>query len=121
MSITVIENLSNEIFYKVFDYFDGCEIYQGFSSLNHPFEQLINSSSLLFKVQDCYSQPKQVFMNNYQQIFLRNKNQILSSFYRLESFILTSIEIDELNSLLRTLTCLPRLFALRMDTDSDLP
>ena len=50
MSGTFIENLPNETFYELFDYLDGCEIYQAFSNLNHRFEQLINCSSLFIQI-----------------------------------------------------------------------
>jgi hypothetical protein len=49
-SITTIENFTNEFFYKVFDYLDGCDIYQAFANLNRRFEQLLNSSSVVFKI-----------------------------------------------------------------------
>ncbi|CAF0884045.1 unnamed protein product [Rotaria sordida] len=48
-SITSIENLSNEIFYEIFDYFDGGEIVKIFSKLNSRFEQLLHSSLILIK------------------------------------------------------------------------
>ncbi|CAF3010006.1 unnamed protein product [Rotaria sp. Silwood2] len=48
-SITSIENLSNEIFYEIFDYFDGGEMVKIFSKLNSRFEQLLQSSFVLIK------------------------------------------------------------------------
>ncbi|CAF2123652.1 unnamed protein product [Rotaria magnacalcarata] len=48
-SINSIENLSNEIFYEIFDYFDGGEIVKIFSKLNSRFEQLLHSSFILIK------------------------------------------------------------------------
>jgi hypothetical protein len=131
-----LENLSNEFFYEIFDYFDGCEIYHSFSNLNHRFQQLINSSSLLLKIHFGYSQSTEIFMDNYQQILCLHKNQILSIhlwtstnvnqitssfifdslFNCLESLIISSVETDVLISLLLKLTCLPRLFSLIIDT-----
>jgi len=78
MSISSIENLPNETFYEIFDYFDACEIYHSFSNLNHRFHQFINSSSLLFKIRLGDSGSDEIFMDNYQQILLLNKDQILS-------------------------------------------
>ncbi|CAF5022691.1 unnamed protein product [Rotaria sp. Silwood1] len=75
--ITSIENLSTEIFYEIFDYLDGYEIYQAFSNLNHHFQQIINSSSLLLKFK-IDSPSDQSFMNIYKQLTLINKRQILS-------------------------------------------
>ncbi|CAF4217004.1 unnamed protein product [Rotaria sp. Silwood2] len=134
MSINSIENLSDELFYEIFDYLNGCEIYHAFSNLNYRFEQLINSSSLLLKINSLRS--KEIFLNNYQQVLRLNKDQIFSihlwlsentsqiisslnidsSFIRLESLIFNSIEPDLLNTLLSKLICLPRLFSLIIDT-----
>ncbi|CAF1093101.1 unnamed protein product [Rotaria sordida] len=136
MSINSIENLCDELFYEIFDYLNGCELYYAFSNLNSRFQQLINSSSLLLKLKLIYSCTQKIFMNNYQQVLRFNKNQILSihlwlsentnqiisllnidsSFIRLESLILNSIEPDLLNKLLPTLIYLPRLFSLIIDT-----
>ncbi|CAF1355914.1 unnamed protein product [Rotaria sordida] len=48
-SISSIEHLSNEIFYEIFDYFDGSELVKTFSNLNTRFEQFLHSSSFLIK------------------------------------------------------------------------
>jgi len=45
-SITCIELLSNEIFYEIFDHFNGAEIAEAFSNLNSRFEQLLHFASL---------------------------------------------------------------------------
>ncbi len=37
------ENLSNELFYEIFDYLDGYDIYKSFSNLNSHFNNLLNS------------------------------------------------------------------------------
>ena len=42
MSITCIENLSNELFNEIFGYFDDCEIYNAFSYLDNRFQQFLN-------------------------------------------------------------------------------
>ncbi|CAF3773086.1 unnamed protein product [Rotaria sordida] len=133
MSINSIENLSDELFYEIFDYLNGCEIYNAFSNLNYRFQRLTNSSSLLLKLN--YSHSKEIFMNNYQQVLHLNKDQIFSihlwlsqntnqiisslnidsSFIHLESLVFYSIEPDVLISILPKLTCLPRLFSLIID------
>ncbi|CAF4419487.1 unnamed protein product, partial [Rotaria sp. Silwood2] len=136
MSIISIEDLSNEFFYEIFEYLDSCEIYQAFYNLNNRFQQLLNSSSLLFKIKLHYTESNEIMMNNYKQIFLHNKNQIYSvhlwistddnhiissftidsSFIRLESLVFSPIEPDLLISLLPKLTHLPHLFSLTIDT-----
>jgi hypothetical protein len=109
--INLIENLSNEFFYEIFDYLNGYEIYQSFSNLNYRFQQLLNSSSLLFKIKLDHSTSEEIFM---KQIILLNRHQIFSfhisltlhikqwfssftfdsSFYRLESLSTPSILIN---------------------------
>ncbi|CAF1241273.1 unnamed protein product [Rotaria sp. Silwood1] len=69
-SITSIEDLSNEIFYEVFDYFDGGEIVKTFSKLNFRFEQLLYSSSILIKIH--------VFLFYYEEMI--NKDHELEIF-----------------------------------------
>ncbi|CAF2787458.1 unnamed protein product [Rotaria sp. Silwood2] len=49
-SITCIEYLSNEFFNEIFDHLDGYKICKAFSNLNQGFQNLLNSSSLLFKI-----------------------------------------------------------------------
>jgi hypothetical protein len=136
MSINSIENLSNEFFYEIFEYLDGCEIYYSFSNLNFRFQKLINSSSLLLKLKFDDSPSNKIFLNNYQQIFLHNQNQIFSihlwtledinqiissliidsSFNCLESLVFYSIEPTIFMSFLPKLTSLPRLFSLTIDS-----
>jgi hypothetical protein len=67
LSINCIENLSNELFYEIFDYLDGIHIYQALSNLNHHFQQLLNSSFLLFKI--TYSSLGEAFLTNGNQIY----------------------------------------------------
>ncbi|CAF3964278.1 unnamed protein product [Rotaria sordida] len=140
MSISSIEDLSNELFYDIFEYLDACKIYYAFSNLNYRFQQLINSSSLLLKLKLDDSKSEKIFMNNYQQILHLNKGQIFSihlwtskntnqiistftidsSFNCLESFVFYAIKSDVLISLLPTLTCLPRLFSLTIEIWSNI-
>jgi hypothetical protein len=72
MSISLIEDLSNEIFYKIFEYLDGCEIYKIFSNVNYRFEQLLNSSSFSFKIEFNCSTSNEFYINICKQ------HQILS-------------------------------------------
>ena len=119
--------MSNEIFYEIFDYLDGWNIHQIFSNLNYRFHELVNSSSLLFKITFYRS----ILKKSCQQILLK-KNQILSihflssvhhqlnidsSFTRLESLTFDFIQPNILTSLLSKLTHLPRLFSLTIDTN----
>ncbi len=66
-SITCIKNLSNECFYEIFDYLDGCQIYEAFSNLNYRFQQLLNSSSLLFNIKCNPPVAKHILMKNWKK------------------------------------------------------
>ncbi|CAF3374801.1 unnamed protein product [Rotaria socialis] len=135
MPTASIENLSNELFYDILEYLDGCTLYQAFSDLNHRFQQLLSSSLLRLKIQVHLSEPNEITMNSYNKIILHNKQQIFSisiwtldknnpmvssfnidsSFNRLESLEIGSIEPDLLLSILPKLALLPRLFSLKID------
>ncbi|CAF1449856.1 unnamed protein product [Adineta steineri] len=134
MSITCIENLSNEFFYEMFDYLDGYDIYKAFSNMNHRFQQLVNSSFILFKIKfdsifdELYTDDfKQFLLFNQQQIYsiqlsISKENEhifsylpIHSQFNRLESLVLNELEPIILISLLPKLTCLSRLYSLTVD------
>jgi hypothetical protein len=139
MPITSIETLSNELFYEIFDYLDGSEIYQAFSNLNHRFQQFLDGSSFPLKITINSSSYKS-YMNTYQQLLLNNKPRIISlnlllplqnneffssysidsSFNCLESLVLFQIPPAILLSLLTNLTCLPRLCSLTIDTQRTL-
>jgi hypothetical protein len=52
MSISCVENLSNEIFHEIFEYLNGCDVYETFSNLNNRFEEILHCSSLRFKIKN---------------------------------------------------------------------
>jgi len=131
--MTCIENLSNELFYEIFDYLDGCDIFDAFSNLNNRFQELLNSSLYLFKIYR-FSTKERTFKRYCKQIILSNKYKIISinlydqtlinlfctlcnidlSFNRLESLVLNGIKINQLLPLLMNLMDLPRLFSLNI-------
>ncbi|CAF0872427.1 unnamed protein product [Adineta steineri] len=69
ISITSVEDLPNEIFYEIFEHLDGCHIYEVFLNLNNRFNELLNSSSLLFKIQ-VHSLCEESYMDIYKQLIL---------------------------------------------------
>ncbi len=107
----------------------------GFSNLNHRFQQLLHSSSLLFKFHFHETNDKQL-INDYKQIIIDYKHQIFSfdlwlssqnnyffltfsidsSFDHLESLSLNNIDSNILTSLFSTLPYVPCLFSLSIDT-----
>jgi hypothetical protein len=127
--------LSNELFYEIFDYLDGCEIYKAFSRLNHRFHKLLYSSSFLFKLNfDIKS--NELYGDICRQIISLNKHQILSfyfnlplhidkfllsftinsSFDHLQSLNIQRMEPDLINSFLIHLAGLSRLSSLIIET-----
>ncbi|CAF1040311.1 unnamed protein product [Adineta steineri] len=80
MSMNCLENLSNEFFSEIFDYINGCDIYRAFSNVNYRFEQLLNSSHILFKIKIDYSTDDEKTMNELQQLCHVNKNEIYSNY-----------------------------------------
>jgi hypothetical protein len=131
-----IENLSNELFHDIFDYLEASDIYMAFSNLNHRFQQLLNNSSLLFKIKQIdYSLSNLASFQNWMQIIHLNRQQILSihllmslnfnhllallfinsSFQRLESLVLLAPELNTLMFILNDLISLPRLLSLTIE------
>ncbi len=131
ISINCIENLSNEIFYEIFDYLDGYDIYQGFSNLNIRFENVIVSSSLLLKIQFSSQSNSSIEYRSKQFIhskrhriisFRFNDQLVLEKFLRLYPIDLSLNHLESINVkqtstfkfvvLLFYLRSLPRLFSL---------
>ncbi len=124
--------MPNEFFYEIFDYLDGYHIYNSFSNLNHRFQQLLNSSSLLFKIKFDKSTSEEII----KPIILRNRHKILSihllkfyrdnetvsslnidsSFIHLQSLVMNSLGPEIIRLLFPQFVCLPRLFSLSIHT-----
>ncbi|CAF3002517.1 unnamed protein product [Rotaria sp. Silwood2] len=137
--INCLENLSNELFYEIFDYLDGCELFNAFSNLNNRFRTLLNGSSLRLKI-NLRFHPETIKQYRSTCIVSRNKDRIISlnlanfycfnssftlfninsSFSHLESLVLGKMKPNELKSLLINLISLPRLFSLIIHYDDDL-
>jgi len=66
-SITCIEDLSNESFCEIFDYFDDGEIVKTLFNLNSRFEQFLHSSPLLIKTH-FYLFHYQEMMNTFNEL-----------------------------------------------------
>ncbi|CAF1421320.1 unnamed protein product, partial [Rotaria sordida] len=74
-SITCLEDLSNEIFYEIFDDFTNYGLYEAFSNLNSRFEQLLSSPSVRFDIRS-YIEVNQSHISLHPQLI--NKHQIAS-------------------------------------------
>jgi hypothetical protein len=133
--ITNIEDMSNEGFYEIFDYLDGGEIYNAFSNLNHRFQELLRSSSFLFKLRLRETKDQQL-ISKYKEMIRDYKHRIISfhlclsshnnylwssfsidsSFDHLESLSLIGINPNILPSYLIKLGRVRRLYSLIIDT-----
>jgi hypothetical protein len=133
-----LENLPNELFYEIFDYLEGCQLYEAFSNLNTRFQHLLDCSSFRLKIHyssyqedRCSRSTRTVTSNkhkiislNLYNLFLNDENFprfiIDSSFTCLESLVLENIKSNELVPLLIGLISLPRLYALTIESDDEL-
>lgn len=134
-----MEDLSNELFYEIFAYLDSCRLNDVFSNLNTRFEQLLNSSNLLLRINsqyltnDCLKQYEQIIHHHRHQIYSIHSGfshfsydfelsfPIDSSLQRLESLALSPKEFRTFQPILHQFACLPRLFSLTIRMDIDAP
>ncbi|CAF1514311.1 unnamed protein product [Adineta ricciae] len=138
--VNCLEKLSNEIFYEIFDYLDGFDIFRAFYGLNHRLQKLLINPLLSMKCQ----LSSQVEFNVHYQCFLESfKQQVISiefadrqavdnfmrcfvfnsSFSRLRSLTFDSISINTLTILLfyiKSLPCLSSLSISLTDSSNDL-
>jgi hypothetical protein len=135
--MTCFENLSNEIYYEIFDYLNGCEIYKAFLNLNIRFQQLITSSSLPLKISLNIDDSQPNMEDGCRDVIIPNKHRIMSLhlghsvlvqefftrcrinslFTRLESIILYGMIPAKLISNLHYFKTLPRLLAMTISLD----
>ncbi|CAF3685603.1 unnamed protein product [Rotaria sp. Silwood1] len=137
--INCIENLSDELFYEIFDYLDGCDIYKAFLNLNFRLQHLITSSLFLLKIK---FRPKTtlellelcgniIFPNRHRIISFHLENKLLvndffiyftidSSFNCLRSIVLKDVETSRSSLFLFYLKSLPHLLSLTMYIDPQL-
>ena len=122
------ENLANEIFYDIFEYLDGYDIFKAFSKLNHRFKRLLNISSFPLKFKLSYHSNEQICrdcilpnrhrlitldVSNYKIInWLFSSIHVNQSFSQLQCIILRGIYIDNLPLTLSFLKSLPQLSSL---------
>jgi hypothetical protein len=124
-----IENLSNELFYDIFDYLDGYDILNAFSNLNIRLKNLLDYSSLLLKIKISSKSTLQI---RCKLFIIPNRSRIISlnfadesildrfivhctinsSFQRLQSINLNSLPAYKCVVLLFDLISLPRLSSL---------
>jgi hypothetical protein len=133
-----LEDLSNELFYEIFDYLDGCDIHKAFSNLNIRFQNLLTSSLLPLKI-NLSSESQSTLEQRCRHIIIPNKHNILSlhldndslindffdhcnidsSFNRLQSVVLSEISNHKILVILFYLNSLPRLSFLTIRLKQD--
>lgn len=132
---TRFEDLSNELFYEIFDFLDGGCIIEIFSNLNTRFNKLIVHSSLPLKLNFSLLS-KTTFQYQCNSILIPNIHRITSlrfshhliidhfftecridsSFIRLQTLALYNSKSDDLIPIINSLATLPRLCSLTITT-----
>ncbi len=135
---TCLEDLSNELFYEIFDYLDGCHIHQSFSNLNSRFQHLLTHSYLPLKI-NFSSKSNSTVEHRCRHVIIPNKHRIISlhlhehslirsffdhctidsSFTRLQSVVLNGTSAFKLMTILFYLNCLPQLSSLNILLEED--
>ncbi|CAF2937862.1 unnamed protein product, partial [Rotaria sp. Silwood2] len=125
--------INSQILYTIFDYFDGCHLYESFANLNTRFQNLIIKSFLPLKIN---INSKHEFIIEYycKNIINRNKSRIVllelsttiavkqslklitinSLFNRLQSLVINGIVEHKLQLLLKQLASLPCFHSLNI-------
>ena len=135
---THIEDLSNEIFYEIFEYMECIHLFKAFSNLNNRIENLLHYSFLSLKINIDFISESEV-RNYYKQFVFPNKHRIVSiylnvrsstsvwsplfiidsTFHRLESLILNQVHHKQFNLFFPLLSSLPRLFSIIIHHNED--
>jgi len=133
-----LEDFSNELFYEIFEYLDGCDIHKAFSNLNSRFQNFLTNSVLPLKI-NLPSESYSTLEHYCRHVIIPEKHRILSlnlkdsltitdffnhctidsSFNRLESVVLCGISNHKILVILSYLYSLPRLFSLSIELEDD--
>jgi hypothetical protein len=74
-SFTHLEDLSNELFYEIFDFLDFDRVFEAFSNLNIRFENLLNDPVLPIRINLSFIS-KSTFQLYYEQIIIPYQHRI---------------------------------------------
>ncbi|CAF3532321.1 unnamed protein product [Rotaria sp. Silwood1] len=130
-SVTLMEDLSNEIFYEIFNYLDVYYVYKAFYNLNIRLQSLLTNSTLPLKINISFMS-KSNFQSYYRHIIMPNKHRIISlylsnpfvvdfifspvrvtsNFTRLETLLFDNIKSKYLINILNHLSSLSNLSSL---------
>ncbi len=139
-SFTHIEDLSNEIFYEIFEYIECYDLFNAFLNLNNRFENLLNYPFLSLKINLNF--PLRTAIHNYYtQFIIPNKHRIISlclddrsdiinsnsslnmidsSFNHLQSLVLNQVRHTEFISFFPILTSLPHLSSITIHFNNNI-
>ncbi|UJR29614.1 hypothetical protein I4U23_017162 [Adineta vaga] len=137
-SRSFLEDLSNEVLMEIFDYLNGFDVFDAFSTLNDRFHHLICSCMLLkIRLSSSYSSTvrnrswRVIFPHRHRVISLCLPDRLSyqsisrfgtidSSFTYLQCLTLNNIPSKNLESLLINLISVPRLISLKMTLQNDI-
>ncbi|CAF2800615.1 unnamed protein product [Rotaria sp. Silwood2] len=127
------ENLTDGILYEIFEYLDMYHIYKGFFNLNKRFNDLLNDSNFLIKINilpmsksNFESYKKNIVTPNRQRInIFRLSNQFIAEnifsspniilrYINLEILILENIDAKYLDKIINYLIDLPKFYSLSL-------
>jgi hypothetical protein len=131
MSVTCLEDLSNELLYEIFDYCQMIDIYDELAILNSRFQQLLVRSSLPIHL-DFNVMSKEIFQHRFRTILIGQQCRIVSlrlsdhfqvgylvassmlnsAFVNLQRLTIENIRTEQITDILVACASLPRLFSL---------
>jgi hypothetical protein len=135
-SITHFEDLSNELIYEIFEYFDFCHAYEIFFNLNTRFRSLLINSTLPIKIKLSFLSKatfeyydKNIIIPYQQQIqslqlsnpFIIDSFSLIPKLIQLRTLIIENIQSKYLENLLNDLFVLPHLSSLVIICNSYVP
>ena len=135
---TLFEDLSNQLLYEVFDYLDGCDIYQTFEHLNIRFNDLLCDPSLFLRI-DLSSESETKLERLCRDVIVPNRHRLRSltlsdhslvdklftdhstnsPLTSLQSVVLYDIPDLHVPAVLSYLNCLPCLVSLTVTLEQD--
>ncbi|CAF1195734.1 unnamed protein product [Adineta steineri] len=105
-TITYIENLANEPFHEILDYFDGCELYNAFSNLNIHLALNQTYHLNLFDIDASFTRLESLRLYN---IYSNQLIHILTSLLSLTHLSLLTICYNDVDNVYRIIFKLPML------------
>lgn len=129
----MIEHFSNELFYEIFDYLDGWDLYRAFGNLNEHFRQIVQSPFVRLKIQLSHWRENDQWENHWNEMIYLHHEQVFSMnfsvvpsmmnfslFHHLRSLTLDHLQGNVCVSILLKLTSLQCLSSLTISSINNL-